>query len=91
MKPKSGMVSRKHDRGASWMRWYRTRKSHLLEISGEPPKHLCRDQLNLTICCRYSETLFANERVLRYLNKYHPVRLSKLRGVLGEYKETCLS
>ena len=69
MKPKAGMKSRKQDGGACWRQWYRTRKANLLRLSGEPPANFCIDQLNVTVCCRYAETLIANSRINRYLAK----------------------
>ena len=90
MKRKTGMKSRKEDGGACWRGWHRTRRANLLRLSGELPKNLCTDQLNLTICCRYAESLVGNARVLRYLVKHHPSELSALQSLLSEFEEVCL-
>ena len=84
-----GMKSTELDGGACWRKWYRTRRANLLRLSGEPPKNLCIDQLNLTICCRYADSLVQNSRVNRYLAKHHPSELSKLQHLLGEFEEVC--
>ena len=89
MKPKPGMISRKQDGGACWRRWYKTRKAHLLTLSGPLPKDLCRDQLKLTVYCRYMESLLQNARISRYLVKYHAEEMSKMKSLLAEFKNTC--
>lgn len=89
MKQKSGMVSRKDDGGACWRRWYKTRKVHLLAISGDLPKNLCMEQLRLTVYCRYAESLLANPRIGRYVAKHHPSELQTLRTLSAEFKEVC--
>jgi len=86
------MISRKQDGGACWARWYHAREEHLLALSGEPPRTLCVDQLNLTVCCRYAESLLKNSRINRYLAKYHPNawrelqkgQMTDLNSVIGE-------
>lgn len=83
------MKSASEDRGECWGKWYRTRRANLLRLSGDPPKNLCIDQLNLTICSRYAESLVGNSRVNRYLAKHHPIELSKLQELLGEFEEVC--
>jgi hypothetical protein len=83
------MKSANEDGGECWGRWYRTRRANLLRLSGAPPKNLCIDQLNLTVCCRYAESLLQNARVNRYLAKHHPTELSALQGLLGEFEEVC--
>ena len=87
MKPKPGMISHKQDGGACWRQWYRTRKANLLRLSGEPPKDLCIDELNLTICCRYAETLLKNGRIRRYLLKHHPKELRQIEQVLADFRQ----
>jgi hypothetical protein len=84
-----GMKSASEDRGRCWRKWYRTRRANLLRLSGEPPKTLCIDQLNLTVCCRYAESLVKNSRINRYLAKHHPSELLKLQNLLSEFEETC--
>jgi hypothetical protein len=83
------MKSRKQDGGACWRQWYRTRRANLLRLSGEPPPNLCIDQLNLTICCRYTESLLNNARMNRYLAKYHLGTLRGLESVMGEFEKSC--
>jgi len=55
------MKSAKDDAGEAWARWYRTRRAHLLSLSGEPPKHLFADELTLTICCRHAQWLLTQK------------------------------
>ena len=49
---------------------------------------LCLDLINVTICCRYSESLRANQRIKRYLAKYHPQLLIEMEGLLAEIEGT---
>jgi len=91
MNLKAGMKSRKQDGGACWRRWYRTRRANLLRLSGEPPQNLCIDQLNLTVCCRYAESLLNNARIDRYLAKYHPGARRGLQALVGEFENSCQS
>lgn len=83
------MKSAKDGAGAAWASWYRTRRAHLLCLSGEPPKHLCADELTLTICCRHAQWLLRNQRVLRFLNKNHPAELRRLQSLLAGFEKTC--
>jgi hypothetical protein len=83
------MKSAKDDAGAAWAKWYRTRRAHLLCLSGEPPKHLFADELTLTICCRYAQWLLRSQRILRFLNKYHLSELRRLQTLLVEFEKTC--
>lgn len=77
--------------GGNWLRrWHRTRLANLVRLSGEPPKNLCLDQLNLTVCCRYAETLLKNARIKRYLLKRHPKQLRKLEMLLAEFEREWL-
>jgi hypothetical protein len=72
--------------GGGWIRkWHRTRLANLLRLSGKPPKNLCIDQLNLTICCRYAETLLKNVRITQYLMKHHRRALRNLEKLLAEW------
>src|SRR5262249_42017317 len=44
--------------GGEWhAKWHRSRLANLLRISGQPPKTLCIDEVNLIVCCRYAESL----------------------------------
>lgn len=83
------MKSAKDDAGAAWARWYRTRRANLLRLSGEPPTHLCADELALTICSRYAQWLLRNQRILRFLIKNHPSELRRLQTLLVGFERTC--
>ena len=87
MKPKPGMISRKQDGGACWERWYSARDARLLALSGELPRSLCVDQLNLTVCCRYADSLMKNSRIHRYLAKYHAECLHELQTLLDNFEK----
>jgi hypothetical protein len=80
------MISRKQDAGVCWERWYRARDARLLALSGKPPRTLCEDQLNLTVCCRYAESLMKNARINRYLVKYHPKAFRELQVIVDEFE-----
>lgn len=82
------MISRKQDGGACWERWYHARDARLLALSGEPPRDLCVDQLHLTVCCRYADSLIKNSRIHRYLAKYHPKCLRDVQTLLDNFEET---
>jgi hypothetical protein len=78
------------ENGGEWLRkWYRTRLANLSRLSGEPPKSLCIDELSLTVCCRYAETLLKNTQIKRYLMKYHPKELHELAALLAEFNRLC--
>jgi hypothetical protein len=47
------------------------------------------DQLNVTICCRYVESLLQNPRISRYLAKHHPEDVRELKTLLDEFERTC--
>ena len=83
-----GMKSVSEDGGECWRMWYRTRREHLLRLSGTPPQNLCADQIKLTVCCRYAGRLLGNPRVLRYLSKNHPGELRQLRSILTSFDRT---
>ena len=82
------MISRKKDGGACWKQWYRARDARLLALSGEPPRGLCVDQVNLTVCCRYADSLMQSSRINRYLAKYHSRSLRELKMIVDEFEET---
>jgi hypothetical protein len=44
------------------------------------------DQVNLTVCCRYAESLLANPRINRYLAKYHSTYLRELQMLLEGFE-----
>lgn len=83
---KAGMKSRNDDGGECWRKWYRTRGANLLGLSGPPPKDLCADLLNLTICCRYVEWLLKNPRLFRFLSRNHAGELRQLQSLLAEFE-----
>lgn len=83
------MRSFEQDGGECQRKWHRTRRANLLLLSGEPPKTLCIDQLNLTVCCRYTESLVKNSRINRYLAKHHPSELRNLENLLSEFGKIC--
>lgn len=83
------MKSFDQDGGECYRKWHQTRLAHLLRLSGEPPQHLCVDELNLTVCCRYAQSLMRNARVNRYLGKYHPQELRQLKNLVEEFERVC--
>ena len=83
------MKSIKQDGGECRRKWYRTRRVTLLRISGDPPKTLCMAELNLTIGCRYVESLLENARIIRYLAKHHPNELETSQNLLDEFAKAC--
>jgi len=90
-KKEIAMKSFEQDGGECQRKWHRTRRANLLRLSGEPPQTLCIDQLNLTVCCRYAESLVANSRINRYLAKHHPSELRRLQNLLGKFEKICQS
>jgi hypothetical protein len=80
------MKSASEDGGACWRKWYRTHSANLLRLSGPPPKNIRADQLKLTILCRYVGALLKNQRVFRYLGKYHSIELRQLQSVLADFE-----
>jgi hypothetical protein len=54
-------------------------------------KTLCIDQLGVTICCRYIESLLKAPLINRYLAKHHQDDLCKLRNLLDEFEQICLA
>jgi hypothetical protein len=73
--------------GGEWLRkWHNTRITNLQRISGATPENLCIDELNLTICCRYVETLLRNPSVKKYLSRYHPKQLLQIEDVIVALK-----
>jgi hypothetical protein len=83
------MKSIDKDGGRTNRKWHRTRLAHLLRLSGKPPQNLCIDELNLTVCCRYAESLMRNTRINRFLGKYHPEELRRLKYLLDEFEQIC--
>lgn len=83
------MKSFDQDGGKCYSKWHRTRLAHLLRLSGQPPQNLCIDELNLTVCWRYAESLMRNVRINRYLSKYHPEELRQLQSLAEEFERIC--
>jgi hypothetical protein len=68
-------------------KWRQKQKGSLLRRSPEPPKSLALDQLTLTICCRYLNTLLANGKIKKYLAKYHSLQLADLEKLIEECEQ----
>jgi len=79
------MKSFDQDGGECYRKWHQTRLANLLRLSGKPPLNLCIDELNLTVCCRYAESLLRNTRINKYLGKYHPGELLQLKNLVEEF------
>lgn len=76
--------------GGEWQRkWHRTRLAKLGRLSGKPSTTLCQDEIDLTICCRYAESLINNVKIRGYLGKHHPIQLSKLLSFVEEFELRC--
>ena len=52
-----------------------------------PPQALALDQLTLTICCRFLNTLLANAKIQEYLAKYHSLQLAYLEKLIEECEQ----
>jgi hypothetical protein len=83
------MRSIDQDGGETNRKWHRTRLANLLRLSGEPPLNLCIDELSLTVCCRYAESLMRNTRITKYLSKYHPEELEQLQNLVEQFQKIC--
>jgi hypothetical protein len=83
------MKSFSEDGGACQKQWHRTRRKHLLEVTGALPENLCADEITLTICCRYGESLLKNPRVKKYLAKQHPNELRNLEQLWADFERAC--
>jgi hypothetical protein len=82
------MKSVSKDGGECWRKWYQTRHANLLKLSGPPPKELCLDELAITVCCRYAQSLLKNARILRFVAKNHPRQLRQLQTLLREFDQS---
>lgn len=82
------MKSYAQDGGECFRKWHATRLKNLLRLSGEPPKDLCIDQIHITVCCRYVQSLLSNRGVRKYLSKYHAVQLRTLECLVEEFERT---
>ena len=79
----------KQNRGECVRTSHAARQLNFLRISDERSKPLCFEQLNVTICCRYIESLLKAPRINRYLAKHHPEDLCRLQNLLDEFERTC--
>lgn len=82
------MKSVKQDGGESRRKWYQTRQQHLTGISGQFPRDLCANELELTVFCRYAESLLLNQRVNRFLIRNHASELRSLENLLERFAAT---
>lgn len=57
-------------------------------LQGSSPR-ICFDEITLTICCRYAESLLKNLRVNKYLSRQHPDELRGLQELLAEFERAC--
>jgi hypothetical protein len=55
-------------------------------VSG-PSKTLALDQLTLTICCRYANSLLANPKIKAYLAKHHALQSADLEKLIEECEQ----
>ena len=81
------IISIEKDGGACMRKWHRTRLANLLRLSGEPPKNLCKDELYLTICIRYAQSLLQNPRIKRYVAKHHLKELKRLEKLVADFEQ----
>lgn len=79
------VIPRNQDGGECWRRWYRSRLANLSRLSGQAPKNLCLDELNITVCIRWTESLLNNSRVKRYLAKHHISELKALEKLVADF------
>lgn len=75
------------DGGDSRCQWRQKQKTSLLRLSSEPPKTLALDQLTLTICCRYANSLLANAKIKGYLAKHHPLQFAGIEKLIEECEQ----
>ena len=75
------------DGGDSHRKWDQKQKANLLRLSSEPPKTLALDQLTLTICCRYANSLLANPKIKEYLAKHHSLQLADVEKLIEECEQ----
>ena len=80
------MKSVKQDGGELQRKWHRTRQEHLTRISGHFLRDLCAHELELTICCRFAESLIHNQRVYRFLSRDHAPEMRSLQHWLNIFE-----
>lgn len=83
------MKSVEQDGGECFRKWHQTRRANLLRLSGGLFPTLCIDEVCLTVCCRYVETLLQQPRISRYLGKHHAREARKLQRLLDDYERVC--
>jgi hypothetical protein len=69
---------------ASTRKGKQTRRAKMQTYLNQVPKTLSLDLLNVTVCCRYTESLLTNPRIKRYLAKYHPEQLTEIQNLITE-------
>jgi hypothetical protein len=67
-------------------KWVLNRRNNLVHLLADVPVSLPTDMLDLTVCCRYAESLLKNPRVKKYLIKHHPEKLHDLEALLGKFE-----
>ncbi len=83
------MKSVEQDGGECHRKWHQTRRENLLRLSGGPFPTLCIDEVCLTVCCRYAESLLQHPRISRYLSKHHAREVRKLQQLLNDFERVC--
>ena len=79
----------KQNRGECVRTSHAARQLNFLRISDERSKPLCFEQLNVTICCRYIESLLKAPRINRYPAKHYPEDLCRLQNLLDDFERPC--
>jgi hypothetical protein len=74
------MIVKKMD--AKSLKIKRTLRTRIQAYLNEVPDSYCPDLINVTVWCRYFESLLANPRVKRYLARYHPEQLIEMETLL---------
>lgn len=62
-------------------------KANVSGLSFKAPKTLALDQLTLTICCRYADSLLANRKIKGYLAKHHSSQFADLENSIEECEQ----
>jgi hypothetical protein len=65
----------------------RKQKADSLRLPSRPPNALALDQLILTICCRYANSLLANPKIKEYVAKHHSLELADLKKLIEECEQ----
>lgn len=68
-----------------WEKATRSLQAKTDEIFKNLPDTFTDDLLNLTVCCRYLQSLLRHDRVKRYVQKYHPETLARFGTLLSEF------